>query len=248
MKKIKLTRLTLSQSEMNKLDKKEKKRYIMFTCMLRDLNLLEKCLLYIDNEKPTKQPYIAANTTIGFFFLKTLISKIHEMWFFLNKNKILDDHSIFSNELKAKRDEIQEFFSDKKIKDIFSFIRNKFGFHYEYWDDVDALIDNATKNLENFEAWLSSGNSANEIFASSNDIILKVIFLKMQKLKFAGDAEQLLNTLFDLTLKGACLFQEFSAFYLKETFPIKWEEHEEVEIEAPLISEVRLPLIVAREN
>ncbi|MBU3967966.1 MAG: hypothetical protein KKG76_11455 [Euryarchaeota archaeon] len=246
MKKIKLTKLTLPNDEIIKLDKKEKKRYIMFTCMVRDLNLLQKCLAFISNEKPTNDPYISANTTISFFFLKTLISKIHEMWFFMNNNKIWDDYSNFSSGLKNIGNEVKKFFSDKKVEDIFSFIRNKFGFHYEYWDDVDKLIDDASKSFPQFEMYLSSENSANEIFSSSNAVILKVIFLKMQELGFEGEDKDLMDILFNLALQGARLFQEFSVFYLSEAFSIKWEQQEEIEVEAPLVSEVRLPLIVAR--
>ncbi len=246
MKKIRLTKLVFPQSEISKLDKKAQKRYIMFTCIVRDLNLLQKCLVYTSNEKPEKDPYLSANTTIAFFFLKTLTSKIHEMWFFLNRNKILDEYSSFSSDLKQKLDDIKDFFSDKKSEDIFSFIRNKFGFHYEYWDDVDELINKATKDFDDFEVWLSSDNSANEIFSFSNAIILKVIFSEMQKFGFVGDQKQLMNTLFDLSLKAARLFQEFSVFYLSEIFSIKWEQQEEVEIDAPSLSEVKLPLLVAR--
>jgi hypothetical protein len=247
MKKIKLTKLTLPRTEITKLDKKEKKRYIMFTCIIRDLNLLQKCLVYTGNLKPTEGIYTSAKASISFFFLKTLMSKIHEMWFFLKKNKIVNDYSNFSNDLKQKIDDIKHFFSDKKIEDIFDFIRNKFGFHYEYWDDVDELIDNASKDFEHFEMWLSSENSANEIFSSSNAIILKVIFSEMKRLGFEGDDNQLMNMLFDLSLKGARLFQEFSVFYISDVFSIKWVQQEEVEVEVPLVSEVQLPLIIARE-
>lgn len=214
--------------------------------MVRDLNLLQKCLAFISNEKPVNEPYISANTTISFFFLKTLISKIHEMWFFMNKNRIWDDYPNFSSDLKNKAIEIKKFFSDKKAEDIFSFIRSKFGFHYEYWDDVDKLIDDASKIFSEFEMYLSSENSANEIFSSTNAIILKVVFLKMRELDFEGEDKDLMAILFNLTLQGARLFQEFSVFYLSEAFAIKWEQQEEIEVEAPLISEVRLPLIVAR--
>ncbi len=246
MKRIKLTKLTLPQTEINKMDKKEKKRYIMFTCILRDLNLLQKCLVYIGNDKQTNEPYASANATISFFFLKTLISKIHEIWVFLKENKVDCDYTKFSSDLKNKIDDIKSFFAEKKVEGIFSFIRNKFGFHYEYWNDVDELIDNASKDFTQFEIWLSPQDSANEIFASPNSVILKVILLEMHKLGFPGDEKKLINTLFDLALEGARLSREFSVFYLSEVFPIKWEQKEEIEIEVPLMSEVQLPLIVTK--
>lgn len=230
---------------MDKLTIKDKKRFIMISSMLRDLNLLQKCLIYISNEKPREDPYIAANATIGFFFLKTLISKIHEMWTFLNKNCILKDYSTFSDEMKQKTDRIVEFFNKDKVEEIFAFIRDKFGFHYEYQDDVDALVDNAIKDFEYYEAWLSSENSGNEIFSSSNSIILKIVLTEMKKY-FQGDERELLNKLYDLSLEGARLFRDFCVFYLVSNFQVTWEQMDEIEIEVPLISEVQLPLIVTR--
>jgi len=246
MKPIKMVNIILSKDEIDKMDKKEKKRFIMFTCMIRDLNLLQKCLAYVSNEKPKEEPFVSANTTISFFFLKTLLSKIHEMWFFVEENKVLEDYQRYSQGLKESIDAIKNFFSDKKIKNMFSFIRNKFGFHYEYWNDVDDLIDEAIKPFPHFQAWLSSEDSTNEIFTSSNGVILKVIFTEMNKEGFLGDDKQNMNTLFDLALEGARLFQEFSKRYLVEAFSITWEQKEEIEIKVPIISEVELPLIVTR--
>jgi hypothetical protein len=244
MEKIKLTKLTLSQEESNKLDPKQKKRFLMFTCFIRDLNLLQKCLLYANNGKTTDEIQESAKTTISFFFLKTLISKIHEMWFFLNRNKVLDDYPQFSDTLKEKIKPIQDFFSEED--NILAFIRNKFGFHYEYWNDIDQEIDTSFQKIKTYEAWLSSENSANEIFSSSNAIILDVIFSKMKNLGFSGDEKQLMGELFKLTLKFANLFRDFTVYYLTEVFPIKWEQEKELETEAHRISEILLPLIVIK--
>jgi len=245
MKKVKLIKLVLPKTEMDKLGPQEKKRYLMFTCMVRDLNLLQKCLIFVGNESSSDPPSVSARTTINFFFIKTLISKIHEMWAFLTKNEVLEVADSFSRELKEKCNRIENFFSDNKVRDIFAFIRNRFGFHYEYWDDVDQMIEDASKKFSEFEMWLSE-DSANEIFASSNAIILEVIFLEMKRVGFAGDAKSLMEELFDLTLKGSALLRDFSVLYLAEAFPIKWEQREEVLIEAPQYSQVKLPLIVTR--
>lgn len=172
MKKVKLTKLILSKKEIDKLSRQEKKRYIMFTCMVRDLNLLQKCLLFVGNDDSSDKASGSAKTTMSFFFIKTLMSKIHEMWTFLNRNRILQNSTSFSKELKEKCGEIEDFFSDKKVKDIFAFIRDKFSFHYEYQNDVDEMIENASKQFSEFEIWLSD-DSANEIFVSSNAVMLE---------------------------------------------------------------------------
>ena len=219
----------------------------MLTLILRDLNLLQKCLIYIGNKKHFEKPLVSSKTTTSFFFLKTLISKIHEMWTFLNRNEILNNRSTFSNELNAKIDEIQSFFSDRKVADIFSFIRNKFGFHYEYLDDVDILLDEAIKSFDNLEMWLSTCDSGNEIFASSNAVMISVIFSEMNKLGFEGDKQELMNKMFNLALNAARIFREFSLFYIVEAFSIKWRQEEEIEVNVPILSNVELPLIVKRD-
>lgn len=241
--KVELTKLILEREEINKMSPLEKKRYIMLTSMLQDLNILQKCLLFSGNPIASEKPFVSAFRTINFFFLQTLISKTHEMWNFINKNGILDDHSTHSNELKAKCIEVQNFFSNKKVEKIFSFIRNKFGFHYEYKDDVNSLIDEEMKLLNHLEIWLSN-DSGNEIFASSNEIILNVIFSEMSTFGFKGDRQELMNKIFDLALSAARILREFSVNYIAEAFSINWLQTEVVEVNVPSISEVHLPLIV----
>lgn len=244
MKSIKLQKLELTRSEMEKLGKKDKKRYIMFTFMVRDLNVLQKCLMFANNESAEGVPSTSAKCTTILFFLKTLISKIFEMWIFLKNNKIIKDSESFSEELKKKCGEIEQFFSDKKIKDIVAFIRNNFGFHYEYQNNVDASIEEASKRFSEFEIWLSA-DSANEIFSSSNAVVMEVIFSKMRELGFLGDRNALMLELHDLTLKAAHLLREFIIDYIAEAFEVSWEKREQVQIEVPQLSQVTLPLIVA---
>ena len=241
---IKLTELVLPKEQLDKMDKKSKKRYVMFTCMIRDLNLLQKCLIFAGKEKPSSEPLQSANTTIGFFFLKTLLSKIYEMWIFLNRNKVFE--SLDDDTLKQKAEEIKAYFSDEKVLGIFEFIRNKFGFHYEYWDDVDEKIDDVTKLLPDLKMWLSNEDSGNEIFPSTQAIILKVIFNEMERIGFEGDDQKMMNYLFDFGTQGARILQEFSAHYLSTAFQLKWEVKEELDVEVPLISDVYLPLLVAK--
>jgi hypothetical protein len=93
--------------------------------------------------------------------------------------------------------------------------------------------------------WLSD-DSANEIFSSSNAVMLDVVFSEMKRLGFSGDMKSLMHQLYELAVTGARLFRDFSVFYFADAFPVKWERREEVEIEVPLYSQVKLPLIVAK--
>ena len=243
-KKIRMAKFVLPKKEFSKLSPKERKHYLMFTLMLRDLNLLQKCLVYSLNEMRSNEPFPSAKTTVTFFFLKTLISKIHEMKKFLDKNNILCYKHNFSKALKGQSEAIERFFSDKKVADLFDFIRNKFGFHYEYLDDIDSSVDKEMESFENIEIWLSTEDSGNEIFASSNAIMLKVIFSKMRELGFQGNEQELLDKLIDLSLKVARILRDFSIHYINEAWDITWGQEREIEIDAPSIDEICLPFIV----
>lgn len=237
---IKFTKLVLEKQDFNKLSPKYKKRYIMLTFILRDLNLLQKCLVYSGNNEHSENPLLAATTTTWIFFLKTLISKCYEIWTFLTKNKVLADISTLSSELTTITNDIQNFFSDKKVEEIFSFIRNKFGFHYEYFDDVDSLIDDGIQLIDQLEMWLSE-DSGNEVFEFSDKLILNVIVAKMKALGFQGDN---INKIHELALTAARLSRDFCVLYIAEAFPVRRRLEQKIEIDVPSILEVHLPFIV----
>jgi len=242
-----LNKLIIPNDSIKSMSRSKKRQYLMITNMLRDLNLLQKLLLFTNNNDKPDEPTESASTTISFFFLKTLISKNHEMWEFMKNEKL--NEAKLSNELNELQQQITEFFSDKKKEDLFSFIRNKFGFHYEadpqYKKDIESLIEDAMNNHE-MDMWLSNTDSGNEIFGSSNAIMLKVIFERMNKSGFEGDDKGLMDQLFDLTLKISKIFHEFCKLYLIENVleGIQLEDHGEVEVKAPFLSKVKLPLIV----
>ena len=225
--KVKLTRFILSKSELRKMSSKDRKRYIMFTFILRDLNLLQKCLIYSKNDNSTERIIDSANTVASLFFIKTLISKIYEMWVFLKEN-ILSDQGKFSLEIKESINQITSFFSDDKILNIFGFIRNKIGFHYEYQNGIDPLIDKAFDELRDneFEMWLSESDSGNDIFVSSNTLTIEVILKQMGKFGFQGSDMKRMDELFALSLKASSLFRNFSAIFLAEAFKTRWEQRD----------------------
>ena len=86
---------------------------------------------------------------------------------------------------------------------------------------------------------------SNEIFASTNAVMLKVIFSEMKKLGFIGNDAKLFDDLFELALRGARIIREFTIAYLTEVLPVTWVKTEELKIMSPLYSDVKLPLIVA---
>lgn len=242
-----LNKLVISGDSVRGMTKSQKRQYLMVTNMLRDLNLLQKLLLFTNNNERPDEPTESANTTISFFFLKTLISKCNEMWEFMEKEGLLQEE--FVGKLKELRKEVDDFFSIRGNRDIFSFIRNKFGFHYEadprHKKEIEDLMEPAMNDHE-MDMWLSSEDSGNEIFSSSNAVMLKVIFQRMRDNGLRGNEEALMSQLFESTLKISRIFREFYLMYMVEIVlkGIRLQDYGTVKIKAPLLSKTRLPLIV----
>jgi len=250
--KIKYHKLSLSREEINKLNPLFRKRYIMLTSIMRDATLLSKLIHYTRNSDYTKIELKYANTMASLFFLTTFISKGYEMWAFITRNKILEELNNQSNsiELQKSVDDINKFFSDTRKKGIFEFIRHKFSCHYEYENDIDVIINDAFGRFQgkDFQMYLSSTDSANDIFPSLNSVILICIFKQMDDLGFSGSDEDKMKTLFLLTGEVAKLIMNFCPLYLTEIFPVKWNLEEEMEIDVPEISTVKLPVIVIKRD
>lgn len=248
-----LNKAIIPGDAVRKMSNIQKRQYLMITNMLRDLNLLQKLLLFVRNNDNMDEATESANVTISFFLLKTLISKNHEMWNFAKQEGMLSEN--LNGQLNRLKNQIIAFFSDKKNQDIFSFVRNKFGFHYEadpkYKKELENLIGPAMDGHE-MDMWLSNADSGNEIFSSSNAIMLKVIFERMRNNGFVGDDKALMGKLFNLTLNISRIFHDFYKFYLIENIlaGITLQDTGELRIKAPLLSQTKLTLLVKcdREN
>lgn len=245
MRKIEMARIQLSNEDIAKLDSQQKKRLIMFTLIMRDINFLQRCLIIASNEDANSEPFSSGKNTTIFFYLKTLLSKIHEMRLFLERNRILNQSDNSNLMFREKQKAVMEFFANPKMRNILDFIRNKFGFHYEYQDDVDLAISEALSNLDTYEAWVSTRDSGNEIFKSSNTILLQVIFSEMRKEGYSGSDDDLMKALFDVILCGCRILRDFSLAYITEGLDVEWKYDDTIEIDAPEISSVVFPSIVA---
>lgn len=209
MKNIELAKIVIPKSEIGKLDSRELKRLVMFTFMLNDLNLLQRCLIYVGNTPSETEPEAAAKNVVLSFFLNILLSKIHEMWVFLKENRILSQLGNDDGDLAAKANAVKGFYSERRTKCILEFIRNKFGFHYAYRGDVDETICTAFTKFGCFEAWVSTKDSGNEFFISPIHVFLNLVFDKMRKLSCQGSDDDLMKVLFDLAINGSRIFRDF---------------------------------------
>lgn len=242
---IDFARLEADQEQFGALSPKQKKRYLMLTLHLRDVSLLLKFLLFGLNEQRTSEPQSFARNSMVMCCLTILISKLCETWKFITKNKLTQEIELESTELKGKFEEVQSFFEDKKISGIFSFVRDKFGFHYEYQNDIDNEIDQAFGHFSEVINWLPSDNPGNEIFASSHIITLYVIVQNMKKVGFEGDDKKLMGELMDIAQKASGLLQDFARLFIVHALPVKWKQTTQMRLQVPCASSINLPAIAA---
>jgi chloramphenicol O-acetyltransferase len=92
-----------------------------------------------------------------------LISKIYEIWQFLECEKISEEKSRFSSNLLYYWNKIETFFSIAKNKELFCFVRNKFGFHFDHYQEIEKYIEKAMDEVGDLEFWMGSDSSGNAI-------------------------------------------------------------------------------------
>ena len=246
-RKLKFSLLVLSKDKVKKLSARDKKRLLMLTNMLRDMDLFRKMLVFVRKQKTgSKELDEASFVTLAFSFTKILISKVYEIWEFLNSEKIEQEKVAFSDSLSKWWNEIEAFFLEEKNKKLFCFIRNKFGFHFDYYPDLEPYIEDAMNEVGNLEFWMGNDSSGNDVFASSSTVMLTVLRNKMRELGFAGNEEGLIGQLQRLPIQISYIMNEFCKGYLTEII-LKghaFDEKSTIAVTAPLLSKVNLPLIV----
>jgi len=246
-RKLKFSLLVLPKDKVEKFSPRDKKRLLMLTNMLRDMDLFRKMLVFVKEQKTgSKQLDEAAFVTLAFSFTKILISKVYEIWEFLNSENIELEKTSFSISLSEWWGEVENFFHEKKNKELFCFIRNKFGFHFDHYIDLEPYIEAAMNEVGDLEFWMGNDSSGNDVFASSNTVMLTVLRNKMLELGFVGNEEELIGQLQRLPIQISHSMNEFCKGYLTEILLKEHVFHEKftIAVNAPLWSEVSLPLIV----
>ena len=252
---ISLEKLTISNADILKMNPEMKRQYFMFTNMLQDLNLLQKLLLFVkieDKNEISKAAFLPPSL----FVLRTLIGKIVEICVFIeSKNTgILSHRNDYPDETKKALEKIELFFNDKtrkeKTKDLFEFIRDKLIFHYDTWLDIpgriSAFMDSRSQGMD---MWLCVTDSGNDIFSSTNEIMLGMIFQKMVDNGFVGDKKILMDRLVTLTIDIAGDMREFCVQYLTGVIlkGVTLEPKDKKEISVPFLSKVNLSLLVKND-
>lgn len=143
--KVSMLRVSLDTAEVGKLDATARKRFIMLTSIARDMTILQRFLVLSGRREAPEHPAETSAEAIHIVFLMaTLGSKLHEAKSFYNHEGILADAPASITE---ERDEVEAFFGDPMVEGILWFIRDKFGFHYDHYDDLDPKIDSAFSGL-----------------------------------------------------------------------------------------------------
>ena len=247
---VSFDKVSIPLNDIKTLSKDKKRQLLMITNMLRDINLLQKYMIFslkgLDEKNSLK---IEENMTTYLFLIKTLISKIHEMWQFIKKHKLQQNKRDLDLKTCQTLSFLEQFYDVNKIGKTFDFIRNKFGFHYEWGRAVEEPIEKAME-VEDFQMLLSNEDSGNNIFVSSNRVTLAVILEEMLKNGYKGSHDVLIRKLIDNLLESAKLFRDFYKMYLICDIlnGIQVKNEGKVSVEAPWLSEVALPLIVKNDS
>ena len=217
----------------------------MLTSILRDVIMLQKLLIFVNNSNPPCEILKSAKATQIIYFITTLGSTIHEAKRFLSKEKMLKN---ITSDLVESRNAVSSFFACKQTREILRFIRDKFGFHYDTKDDLDPKIDSVFVARPEIYMWLSDSDSCNDLFSSTDDVICEVIYNELQGLGFKGNIQEFIGHLFDLVLDGAEVIVEFGRAYLAKCFSAKWLRQERAIVDVPSLDDISLPLIVGRSS
>lgn len=249
-KTLEFHQLVLPKETVESLSARDKKRLLMLTSMMRDMDLYRKMFVYGGKQKTGHEKLDeAVFVTLIFSISKILMSKVYEIWKFLESEKIGKEKTGFSTDLLGRWNEIEAFFSEEKNKKLFSFVRNKFGFHFDHYPEIESYIEDAMKEVGDLEFWMGSDSSGNDVFASSNTVMLTVLRNKMTELGFVGSEEELIGQLQKLPIVISYSMNEFCKGYLTEVL-LKGKSFQQkltVVVTAPLLSEVNLPLIVKND-
>jgi len=249
-KKLEFHQLLLPKETVKSLSARDKKRLLMLTSMMRDMDLYRKMFVYVGKQKTGHEKLDeAVFVTLIFSISKILISKVYEIWKFLESEKIVKEKAGFSADLLERWNEVEAFFSEEKNKQLFCFIRNKFGFHFDHYQEIEAHIEKAMKEVGDLEFWMGSDSSGNDVFTSSNTVMLIVLRNKMTELGFVGSEEELIGQLQKLPIVISYSMNEFCKGYFTEVL-LKGKSFQQkltVAVTAPLLSEVNLPWIVKND-
>lgn len=249
-KTLEFHQLVLPKKVVESFSARDKKRILMLTNMMRDMDLFRKLLVYVTEQtRGDKELDQAAFITLSFSFIKVLISKVFEIWEFLNSEKIGQEKKLFSKPLCVWWDKIEAFFHHEKNYKLFSFVRNKFGFHFDHYQDIEPYIEAAMREVGDLEFWLGNDSSGNDVFAGSNTVMLTVLRNKMSELGFAGNEKELIGHLLRLPIEISHSMNEFCKGYFIEIIlkEKRFRQKRAITVIATLLSEVNLPLIVKKE-
>jgi hypothetical protein len=250
-KTLEFHQLVLPKESVESFSARDKKRLLMLTNMMRDMDLFRKLLLYIREQTLChKELDQAAFITLAFSFIKVLISKVFEIWEFLNSEKIGQEKKSFSKPLSVWWDKIEAFFLYEKNYELFRFVRNKFGFHFDHYQDIEPYIEEAMREVGDLEFWLGIDSSGNDVFAGSNTVMLTVLCNKMSELGFAGNEKELIGHLQRLPIEISHSMNEFCKGYFTEIIlkGKRLRQKKVLTVIAPLLSEVNLPLIISSKE
>ncbi len=249
-KEIEYCLLVLPRADVHKLSKRAKKQFLMLTNVLRDMDLFRKLMIYVKEQNLNDERLSGvAFVTLAFSITKLLMSKLYEAWKFLGKEQVVSEVGTFSEGLRAQWSAVESVCGTSQNAELFGFVRNKFGFHFDSYEEIESVIEEAMNEVGDLEFWMPTEQSWNDLFASSNTVMLVVLRTKMMELGFVGTEEELIGQLIRLSVDASYALNEFCKGYLTEVVlkGLSFQEVSRIVASVPVLSEVNLPLVVVKD-
>ena len=244
-KQITLKKLILSKEDVSRMEPGQLRHYFIITNILHDLDFYGKLLIFIVNSPAPSRVENYGKAVSQIFILIKYISSIYEMFKFLKKDVIgkVDERS----DLKAEANKIIMGYKSN-YEEIYCFIRNKYGFHYEWQKDLEPFICEAVKEYGELDIYLSDILSGNDVFASSSAVVFMTIINKMKKHGYHNkNTKEIFEDLRNSTINIGEQLRKFYRRYLVEVVlkSVKFVDTGEViEVPAKKFSECQLSFFV----
>lgn len=209
-KQIRLKKLILSKEDALKMSPWQLRQYFIITNILHDLDFYGKLLVFITRTPACNRVENEGKAVSQIFILIKYISSVYEMFEFLKKDVVgkFDKQS----DLRDEATKIIKGYKNNYEK-IYSFIRNKYRFHYEWQDDLEPFFCEAVKEYGNLDVYMSDVLSGNDVYSSSGAIVFATIISKMKKHGYSNKTSK--GIFDDLAISVTNIGQQLKMFYRK---------------------------------
>ena len=242
---MKLHKINIPKSKLDTICEIEKVFFIQLMHFLSELNVLQKCTIFSNNELDSlKTIEKRGQISQAQFFIRTLAGKLYEGWKMIGKNFLKTQLSseyenLLSQKGKESLSELIVYFNDEN--NLVRLIRNKFAFHYDK-EKIKEEIDKIPQE-ELLEMYISE-HRGNCLYSISDTVVNWAILNSID----SSNSKRAMDRLFcEIALKVSGYFQGFGTDCVRIICEKLELSYTEVEIpEPPSIYDVKLSYFVKR--